>query len=57
MYNEDDIYNTIVSARFIDESMYHDTCHAIRIAIQFARIAILNKKMFRISGKKGVSTN
>ena len=28
------------SARFIDASMYRDTCHAIHIAIQFARIAI-----------------
>ena len=25
-----------MSARFIDESMHRDTCHAIRIAIQFA---------------------
>ena len=30
----------LVSARFIDASMYCDTFHAIRIAIQFARIAI-----------------
>ena len=29
-----------MSARFIDASMYRDTCHAIRIAIQFARIVI-----------------
>ena len=32
----------LVSARFIDASMHRDTCHAIRIAIQFAIIAILN---------------
>ena len=30
----------VVSARFIDASMYRDVCHAIRIAIQFARIKI-----------------
>ena len=29
----------IVSARFIDASMYRDTSHAIRIAIQLERIA------------------
>ena len=33
-----------MSARFIDASMHRDTCHAIRIAIQFASIAILKKK-------------
>ena len=46
IHNKDDRYNTIVSARFIDASMYRDTCHAIRIAIQFARIAILKIKKF-----------
>ena len=30
----------VASARFIDASMYRDTCHVIRIAIQLARIAI-----------------
>ena len=30
----------IVSARFIDASMYRDTFHTIRIAIQLAKIAI-----------------
>ena len=30
----------VVSSRFIDASMYRDTCHAICIAIQFATIAI-----------------
>ena len=34
----------LVSARFIDASMHRDTCHAIRIAIQFASIVILKKK-------------
>ena len=29
-----------MSSRFIDASMYRDTCHAICIAIQFATIAI-----------------
>ena len=29
----------IVSARFIDASMYRDTSHAIRLAIQLERIA------------------
>ena len=30
----------LVSSRFIDASMYRDTCHAICIAIQFATIAM-----------------
>ena len=34
------VHRVLVSARFIDASMYRDTCHAIRITIQFARIAI-----------------
>ena len=39
-------WNLLVSERFIDASMYHDTFHAIRIEVQFARIAIqLNNKM------------
>ena len=33
-------YLVLVSARFIDASMYRDTCHAIRITIQLGRIAI-----------------
>ena len=33
----------VVSARFVDASMYRDTCHAIRIAIQLGRIAIFLK--------------
>ncbi len=34
-------HRPLVSSRFIDASMYRDTCHAICIAIQFATIAIL----------------
>ena len=34
--NSDAEYSSVVSARFIDASMHRDTCHAIRIAIQFA---------------------
>ena len=36
------LWYQLVSARFINASMYRDTCHTIRIAIQFASIAILN---------------
>ena len=35
-------YCSLVSARFIDASIYRNTFHAIRIAIHFARIAILS---------------
>ena len=38
------LYTMLESARFIDASIYRDTCHAIRIAIHLAIISILKKK-------------
>ena len=43
------LYTMLESARFIDASIYRDTCHAIRIAIHLAIISIFNF-FFNVAG-------
>ena len=40
------LYTMLESARFIDASIYRDTCHAIRIAIHLAIILIQKNNFF-----------
>ena len=44
-----DFWIKLVLARFIEASMYRDTFYAIRIAIHFARIAILSVQLLTIT--------
>ena len=47
----------LVSARFIDASMYRDTCHAIRIAIQFAKIPTHDQSPGAVQGADSIHSS